>query len=192
MLQDTLMEAAPAISVCADRIVRVEVHRIKHDNGGVMPPSFYNSTQMQPNTIYYHLTASEFDWQLSEHKTIRAWGFNQQLPGPVINAKKGDTVVVRVKNELNESTIIHWHGIKLPAPMDGTGESQKPIQPGEEFEYRFIVPDAGTFWYHSHHNETVQMERGMYGALIVHDDSIPDTDRDRIFMIDDMKLSPNN
>ena len=147
---------------------------------------------MEPNTIYYHLTASEFDWQVSEHKTIRAFGFNQQLPGPVINAKKGDTVVVRVKNELNESTIIHWHGIQLPALMDGTGESQKPIEPGEEFEYRFVVPDTGTFWYHSHHNETVQMERGMYGALVVHDHSIPATDGDRIFMIDDMKLSPDN
>ena len=147
---------------------------------------------MEPNTIYYHFTASEFDWQVSEHKTIRALGFNKQLPGPVINAKKGDTVVVRVKNELNESTIIHWHGIQLPAQMDGTGESQKPIEPGEEYEYRFVVPDAGTFWYHSHHNETVQMERGMYGALIIQDDSVPAVDGDRIFMIDDMKLSPDN
>lgn len=49
--------------------------------------------------------------------------------------------------------------------MDGTGEVQKPIEPGETFEYRFEVPDAGTFWYHSHHNETVQMERGMNNEM---------------------------
>ncbi|MEP7323379.1 MAG: multicopper oxidase family protein, partial [Saprospiraceae bacterium] len=69
---------------------------------------------------------------------------------------------------------------------------QKPIQPGATFEYNFEVPDAGTFWYHSHHNETEQMERGMYGALIVEDDSDPVTDADRVFMIDDMKLNRNN
>jgi FtsP/CotA-like multicopper oxidase with cupredoxin domain len=76
--------------------------------------------------------------------------------------------------------------------MDGTGEVQKPIQPGEEFEYRFIVPDAGTFWYHSHHNETVQVERGMYGSLVVKDDNDPVVDKERVFMIDDMKLTAEN
>ncbi|GAB4039390.1 multicopper oxidase family protein [Spirosoma gilvum] len=76
--------------------------------------------------------------------------------------------------------------------MDGTGEVQKPIQPNESFEYRFVVPDAGTFWYHSHVNETVQMERGMYGALIVEDDTDPVVDADRVFMLDDMKLTAGN
>lgn len=69
---------------------------------------------------------------------------------------------------------------------------QQPIQPGETFEYSFVVPDAGTFWYHSHQNETVQMERGMYGALIVEDDADPVTDNERVFMIDDMKLNRDN
>jgi FtsP/CotA-like multicopper oxidase with cupredoxin domain len=87
--------------------------------------------------------------------------------------------------------MIHWHGIRLPAVMDGTGEVQSPILPGEEFEYRFIVPDAGTFWYHSHHNETEQMERGMYGALLVEEDSELIVDNDRLFIIDDMKLTKN-
>ena len=147
---------------------------------------------MKSTTIQYQLTAAEFDWNISPDKTIRAWGFNNQLPGPVLKGNKGDTIVVKVKNLLSESTIIHWHGVRLSASMDGTGESQKPIRPGEEFEYRFVVPDAGTFWYHSHQNETVQMERGLYGALIVEDDSDPVTDDDRIFMIDDMKLTTDN
>ncbi|MEO8149698.1 MAG: multicopper oxidase family protein, partial [Bacteroidia bacterium] len=86
----------------------------------------------------------------------------------------------------------HWHGICLPAPMDGTDANQKPIAPGETFEYRFEVPQAGTFWYHSHTNETVQMERGMYGAIVVNENSEVSTDNDRVFMIDDMKLDSNN
>ena len=147
---------------------------------------------MQPTEIFYELTASRFEWELSPGKIIQAWGFNKQLPGPTIKAKKGDTLAIKVKNELHKPTIIHWHGIQLPASMDGTGDSQRPIQPGEEFEYRFVVPDAGTFWYHSHHDETIQMERGMYGALVVEDDSDPIVDEDRVLMIDDMKLNEQN
>ena len=64
--------------------------------------------------------------------------------------------------------------------------------PGEEFEYRFTVPDSGTFWYHSHFNETEQMERGMYGALIVGDDFDPLFDAERIIVIDDIKLNRYN
>ncbi|HNT22226.1 MAG TPA: multicopper oxidase domain-containing protein, partial [Saprospiraceae bacterium] len=147
---------------------------------------------METNKVYYELTASAFDWAIADGKIIKAWGFNHQLPGPVLRAKKGDRLVIKVKNELDEPTVIHWHGIRLPASMDGTGEVQKPIQPGETFEYRFVVPDAGTFWYHSHLNETVQMERGMYGALIVEEDTGLLTDADRVLMIDDMKLNRDN
>jgi FtsP/CotA-like multicopper oxidase with cupredoxin domain len=147
---------------------------------------------MQPTTRYYDLSASEFDWKLSGSKTIKAWGYNNTLPGPVLRAKKGDTMVIRFRNNLHQPTIVHWHGIRLPASMDGNGEVQQPVQPGETFEYRFAVPDAGTFWYHSHHDETVQMERGMYGALVVEDDADPVTDGEKVLMLDDMKLTSSN
>jgi FtsP/CotA-like multicopper oxidase with cupredoxin domain len=147
---------------------------------------------MKTKTQIYQLTASEFQWKLSNDKTIKAWGFNQSVPGPTLKARKGDTMIVKVKNDLKESTVIHWHGIQLPSKMDGTDSVQRPIAPGEEFEYRFVVPDAGTFWYHSHQNETKQMERGMYGALIVEEDTALVTDHDRILIIDDMKLTPDN
>ena len=140
----------------------------------------------------YQLTASEFDWKTSDQRTIRAWGFNNSFPGPVLKAKKGDEMVIRVKNDLPEATVIHWHGIRLPAAMDGTDSVQKPIEPGQEFEYRFTVPDAGTFWYHSHFNETKQMERGMYGALVVEDEPDPVFDDEKIFVIDDIKLDRDN
>ncbi|MBV9961438.1 MAG: multicopper oxidase family protein [Parafilimonas sp.] len=150
---------------------------------------------MKPNTtkiINYELIASEFDWKISEEKTIKAWGFNNSIPGPALKANKGDTLAIKVKNNLDEPTVVHWHGIRLPSSMDGTDDVQRTIQPGGEFEYRFVVPDAGTFWYHSHQNETVQMERGMYGALIVEEDSNIVTDAERVFMIDDMKLNASN
>ncbi len=143
-------------------------------------------------TLYYQLTASEFEWNTSDQRTIKAWGFNNSFPGPVLKAKAGDEMVIRVKNDLPEATVIHWHGIRLPAAMDGTDSVQKPIEPGQEFEYRFTVPDAGTFWYHSHFNETGQMERGMYGALIVEDETDPVFDDEKIFVIDDIKLDKNN
>jgi len=140
----------------------------------------------------YQLTASEFDWKTSDQRSIRAWGFNRSFPGPVLKAKKGDEMVIRVMNDLPEATVIHWHGIRLPAAMDGTDSVQKPIEPGQEFEYRFTVPDAGTFWYHSHFNETKQMERGMYGALIVEDELDPVFDDEKVFVIDDIKLGKND
>jgi FtsP/CotA-like multicopper oxidase with cupredoxin domain len=146
----------------------------------------------QNKVIEYKLEASVFNWEIAPGKTIEAWGFNNQIPGPVLKAKVGDTMVVRVTNNLHESTMVHWHGSRIPSGMDGTEIVQKAIEPGETFEYRFVVPDAGTFWYHSHHNETVQMERGMYGAMIIEDDSDPVTDGDRIFMIDDMKLDADH
>ncbi len=149
---------------------------------------------MQPTNkaIEYTLEASEFNWEISKDKVISAWGFNQQVPGPVLKARKGDTLVVKVINNLPEATLVHWHGLRLPASMDGTDEMQKPIQPGETFEYRFELPDAGTFWYHAHQNETVQMERGMYGGIVVEAEDELVVDNDRILLIDDMKLAKDN
>ncbi len=146
----------------------------------------------QSNVVEYNFEASEFNWDLAPGKTIKAWGFNKQLPGPVLRATVGDTLVIRITNNLSEATTIHWHGICLPASMDGTDGVQKPIEPSEVFEYRFVVPDAGTFWYHAHTNETIQMERGMYGAVIVDSEADPVVDGEKIFMIDDMKLNENN
>jgi FtsP/CotA-like multicopper oxidase with cupredoxin domain len=143
-------------------------------------------------TVEYDLQASAFDWEVTPGRIIQAWGLNNQVPGPMLRANAGDTLVVRLTNKLSEPTMLHWHGIALPAPMDGTEATQRAIEPGEVFEYRFVVPDAGTFWYHAHLNETVQMERGMYGALIVDSKADPVVDGEQIFMIDDMKLDKNN
>ena len=144
-----------------------------------------------PSEVRIDLEARASDWEIAPGRSVRAWTYNGQVPGPTIEATVGDTVVVRLKNSLDEPTIIHWHGIRLPAAMDGTQVVQPLVQPGETFEYRFVVPDAGTFWYHSHHNETVQMERGLYGALVVRGTNEMKVDRERVLLLDDMKLRRN-
>lgn len=135
------------------------------------------------------LEAREVPWEVAPGRTVRAWAYNGQVPGPVIEAAAGDTLVVTLTNRLAEATTIHWHGIRLPAAMDGTEMTQRLIEPGETFEYRFVLPDAGLFWYHPHANEAVQMERGLYGALLVHGPDEPVADRERVLMLDDMRLT---
>jgi FtsP/CotA-like multicopper oxidase with cupredoxin domain len=132
--------------------------------------------------------ASEFDWEFAPGRTVRSFGFNGQVPGPVIETQVGDTLEVELTNRLSEPTTIHWHGLRIPAPMDGTESVQRAVEPGETFEYRFVVPDAGTFWYHSHVNETEQVERGLYGALIVRGGVEPVLDQERVLLLDDLKL----
>ena len=137
------------------------------------------------------LEAREIDWEFVPGQRTRAWAFGGQVPGPTIEAQVGDVLEIRVTNHLPEPTVVHWHGLRIPAAMDGTERVQRPVAPGESFTYRFRVQDAGTFWYHSHYNETVQMERGLYGALIVRAPDEPVFDADRTFVLDDVELAKN-
>ncbi len=138
--------------------------------------------------VAVELEAKEFNWEFTPGQSIPGFGFNGAAPGPAIEANVGDTIEARLTNSLPEPTIVHWHGIRLPAEMDGTGAVQRAVEPGETFVYRFRVPDAGTFWYHSHHNETEQIERGLYGPLIVRGADEPRLDRERVLLFDDLKL----
>src|ERR671931_626413 len=112
------------------------------------------------NEVAVELAARETEWEYAPGRRVDGNTFNEQVPGPTIEAEVGDTLVVEFTNELSEPTTIHWHGLRVPADMDGTEAVQRAVEPGEGFGYRFVVPDAGTFWYHSHVNETEQIERG--------------------------------
>lgn len=91
---------------------------------------------------------------------------NGMLSGPTLRWKEGDTVTINVTNNLNEDTSIHWHGIILPAFMDGVpGFSFDGIKPGETFTYNFPILQSGTYWYHSHSG--FQEQEGIYGAIII-------------------------
>jgi CopA family copper-resistance protein len=118
------------------------------------------------------LSGREFDLRLGEtpvnftgHPRV-AFAVNGSVPAPVLRWKEGDTVTLRVANELEEVASIHWHGILLPANMDGVpGLSFQGIPPGETYVYRFTVRQGGTYWYHSHSG--FQEQRGLYGPLII-------------------------
>lgn len=144
-----------------------------------------------PDLVAVELDAQEITWEFAPGRSIPGFAFNGEIPGPTIEASVGDTIEVRLRNNLPQPTTIHWHGVRVPAAMDGTEAVQPPVGPGETFEYRFEVPDAGTYWYHSHTNETEQLERGLYGALIVRDPSDPNLDAERILHLDDLKLDPH-
>ncbi len=111
-------------------------------------------------------------------------GYDGLVPGPMIRARVGDRVVVHFTNGLAEPTTIHWHGLRVPAAMDGMpGHSQPPIEPGGSFVYDFVVPDASTFWYHPHVNSAVQEGNGLYGAFIVDDPAEPADLGDEVVMV---------
>lgn len=99
-------------------------------------------------------------------KTHQAIAVNDQIPGPTLHFKEGDTVTINVYNRLNKGTSIHWHGIILPWQMDGVeGVTQKAIPSGGVFHYWFTLNQSGTYWYHAHAD--VQEQEGLYGALII-------------------------
>ncbi len=118
------------------------------------------------------------------------WGYQGVVPGPTLRVKRGEEVRVRLVNELPEPTVVHWHGVRLPNAMDGVPHlTQPPIAPGASFDYRFRAPDAGTFWYHSHLYSSEQLERGLYGALIVEEPAPVAVDRDIVLVLDDWRLT---
>ncbi len=120
------------------------------------------------------------------------WGYDGMSPGPTLRVKQGDELKVRLVNDLDQSTVVHWHGLRLPNAMDGVPFlTQKPIEPGQSFDYHFAPPDAGTFWYHTHFGSSEQLARGLYGALIVEERDAPQVDRDLMLMVDDWRLLDN-
>ncbi len=117
-----------------------------------------------------------------------AWAktVNGTLPAPTLRWREGDTVELRVANRLDEDTSLHWHGILLPANMDGVpGLSFHGIRPGESYLYRFQVRQAGTYWYHAH--SSLQEAVGVYGAIVIEPrDADPVTaDRDHVILLSD-------
>jgi len=101
----------------------------------------------------------------------------------------GDTLRLKLSNQLPQATTIHWHGVRVPNAMDGVpGVTQPAIQPGESFTYQFTPKDAGTFWFHPHVNTAEQIERGLHGVLVVEDKNEPIYSQDLVFVLDDWLL----
>ncbi|WP_267888899.1 multicopper oxidase family protein [Nioella nitratireducens] len=119
------------------------------------------------------------------------WGYGGTAPGPILRVDKGGRLQRRFVNSLPQASSIHWHGIRIDNAMDGVpGLTQAAVEPGEGFDYDFLLPDAGTYWYHSHNHSTEQVARGLYGALIVEESTPPDVDRDEVLVLDDWLIDP--
>ncbi|OPA26184.1 copper oxidase [Bacillus cereus] len=131
------------------------------------------------------LIAKEEKQKLSNGVIVPVWTFNGSSPGSEIRVKKGEKVKVTLKNELSAPVSIHWHGYPVPNNMDGIpGVTQDAVEPGKSFTYEFEANVPGTYWYHSHQDSVNQLDRGLYGALIV-EDTKEKYDKDYTLMLDE-------
>jgi FtsP/CotA-like multicopper oxidase with cupredoxin domain len=141
----------------------------------------------------FHLVAEEVRHEFAPGLVGRCWGYNGRVHGPTIEAVEGDRVRIYVTNRLPAPTTVHWHGLHLPNGMDGvSGVTQRSIEPGETFRYEFTLTQHGTFMYHPHHDEMVQMALGMMGMFVVHPRgrAIPRPDRDFVYLLSEWKITP--
>jgi manganese oxidase len=125
--------------------------------------------------------------------TVNLWGYNGQSPGPTIEAVEGDKVRIFVTNKLPEHTTVHWHGMLVPNGMDGVGGLTQPHIPVDKtFVYEFQLRKSGTFMYHPHSDEMVQMAMGMMGMIVVHprDPNLHRVDRDFVFVMASYDVTP--
>ena len=143
------------------------------------------------NVVEVDVTAAPATIEVVEGLDTQVWAFNGVVPGEVHRVTLGDTFRMNFRNELPVETTVHWHGVRVPNAMDGVpGITQPAIQPGESFTYEFTPPDAGTFFYHSHVNSTEQVERGLYGTLVVEDAESVGYSQDVVMVMDDWSLTP--
>ncbi len=142
-----------------------------------------------PDIVEINLTAREAERDLGGAKPTRVYTYNGTLPGPLVDAKVGDELIVHFKNELPEPTLVHWHGVRLPAAMDGSPSVQPPVKPGGTFEYRFRLKDAGLFWFHPHVRSDFQQEHGLVGVIRVRAPEEPRVDQERVVILDDVRVN---
>jgi FtsP/CotA-like multicopper oxidase with cupredoxin domain len=146
-----------------------------------------------PRTIELTLTAAPARLSLLPGKHSDVYAYNGRVPGPTLEFREGDRVLIHFRNELPEATTVHWHGLHIPASSDGS--PFHPVEAGTTHDYAFTIPrgSAGTYWYHPHphHVTGPQVARGLYGAIIVRaaDDPLPATSfRERLIVLSDNRF----
>lgn len=152
--------------------------------------SYPNQLPTQSGKVHVlELVATEGEWGIVPPYRTPVWTYQGMAQGAVIRIQLGDTLKVKLTNRLTQPTTIHWHGVRVPNAMDGVpGVTQAPIAPGETFTYEFTPKDAGTFWFHPHLNAPEQIERGLYGVLVVEDPKEPVYSQDLVWVLDDWLL----
>ena len=153
--------------------------------------------RMRDGVKEFHLVAEPVVREFAPGFKANLWGYNGQSPGPTIEVVEGDKLRIFVTNRLPESTTIHWHGQRLPNGMDGvTGLTQPTIPHGKTFVYEFVARRPGTFMYHPHTDEMVQMAMGMMGFWVTHPRTpnplIDEADRDFCFLLNAFDIDPGS
>ncbi|MBW8832052.1 MAG: copper oxidase [Burkholderiales bacterium] len=151
--------------------------------------------RMKDGVKEFHLVAEPVVRELAPGMKANLWGYNGTSPGPTLEAVEADRVRIFVTNRLPEATSIHWHGMLIPSGMDGvTGLTQPAIGAGKTFVYEFALQRSGTFMYHPHADETLQIAMGMMGMFIVHpkDPRQYKADRDFVFLLSAFDIEPGS
>lgn len=116
----------------------------------------------------FEVTCKDIKWEIEPGKAIEAMAYNGIVPGPEIRVTEGDKVRVVCKNEMKQSTAIHFHGVLVPNSMDGVPYiTQPPIKTGQTFTYEFTAKNPGSHMYHSHHNAAEQVTKGLMAPFII-------------------------
>ena len=140
--------------------------------------------------VKYKLAANKTSFNFNEKFKANLLLYNNTNPGPLLKANVGDILKIDFKNNLDQPTSIHWHGIKNINKMDGVPYlTQDPVQPGETFSYEFPVNQSGTYWYHAHFESWKQVAKGLYGPLVVNDKTDDLIEDDIVILADDWRLN---
>lgn len=162
--------------------------------GTVTPgPQILRNDSRIANTVEVTITASPTRLTLVPGRSSSAFAYNGRVPGPTLEVREGDRVIVHFRNNLDEATTIHWHGLHIPITSDGS--PYYPVQPGGQYDYVFTIPagTAGTYWYHPHpdHRTGYQIAKGLYGAVIVRSskDPLPASLHENLLILADNRFS---
>jgi bilirubin oxidase len=157
------------------------------------PPPVLPNLSSAPNTVEVNITAEPATVGLGASEAVPVYAYNGSVPGPTLEAREGDRVIVHFRNNLPEATTIHWHGIHLPVEADGN--PMDPVPPGGSYDYVFTVHPgtAGTYWYHPHphHATHHQVTLGLFGGLIIRaaDDPLPASMTEQLLLLTDHRFS---
>ncbi|HTE72695.1 MAG TPA: multicopper oxidase domain-containing protein, partial [Actinomycetes bacterium] len=140
-----------------------------HDMSGVSVADLTGPADGKPD-LTVSLTARQGEVRLASGERVSGYTLNGRTPGPRLEATQGDLVEVRLRNDdVGHGVTLHWHGVDVPNAEDGVaGVTQDAVPVGGSHVYRFVVPDAGTYWYHSHQVSHEQVRGGLFGTLVVH------------------------
>ncbi|MEL6182255.1 MAG: multicopper oxidase domain-containing protein, partial [Myxococcota bacterium] len=182
--------ATPKQSAEARTATEIHTRGAKLTPGAAASPAEAEDLDPDDDVLRVRLVAQAHEGEMG----AVVYAYNGQRPGPTLRAKVGDRLVVELDNQLTMPTTLHWHGVKVPFEMDGVVWMGEPVAPGASRLISFELNQAGTYWYHPHFNTASQVDRGLYGALIVEDPSHPNPDETLVLMFDtpDEDIEPHH